>query len=196
MPRRPNSHVEGVPRHNRAPHRGVLYTEGVSFHSPGSRHGKAAKRTLGYVSHNAFIPRRGFTNERNDIPTHTRPRNATTSPPLCNAFGVWGGFFPPTPRVRRERRLCPLAATLGFGIQPLRGKETMACPANSIAARATRRSRGSHRVVLYAEGVTPQSPGSRRGEAAERTLGYDGPTTRVYPEGGFTNDGNNVPPPT
>jgi hypothetical protein len=32
---------------------------------------------------------------------------------------------------------------------------------------------------LYADGVESQSPGSRRGEAAERTLGYASHNTRV-----------------
>ena len=92
------------------------YGVGGSCVYPGSRRGQAAKRTLGNVSHNTQIPRRGFTYDGNDNPTPTRPRNGTTSPPMCNAFGVWDVFGFPPPRVRREPRLRRVAPTLGFGM--------------------------------------------------------------------------------
>ena len=41
--------------------------EGVTPHRPGSHPGEDATRTLGYGSHNTQIPRRGFTN--NDATT-------------------------------------------------------------------------------------------------------------------------------
>jgi len=42
---------------------------------------------------------------------------------------------------------------------------------------------------VYAEGVTSQSPGSRRGEAVERTLGYVSHNTRIRRRR-YTNDDN------
>ena len=41
------------------------YAEGVVFHSPGSRRGEAAERTLGYGPHTTRIRRRRYTNDDN-----------------------------------------------------------------------------------------------------------------------------------
>ncbi len=169
MARRPVPYTE---RHTQW----FLYAEGVTSHSPGSRRGQAAKRTLGHGPHNTFIPRRGFTNAATTFDRRHDHEMAQHRHPLCNAFGVWDGWIVRPPRVRRERRPRRIAATLGYGIQPLRGKEPMARRPVPYTERHTQ-------WFLYAEGVSPHSPGSRRGKDAKRTLGHGSHDTRIYPEG-------------
>jgi len=57
--------------------------------------------------------------------------------------------------------------------------------------RYARNSWNRTATMTYAEGVTLQSPGSRRGEAAKRTLG-NGPPSRHIPQRGFTIDRKDV----
>jgi hypothetical protein len=68
---------------------------------------------------------------------------------LCNAFGVRDVWAAQLPRVRRERRPRRIAATLGSGMQPLRGKEAttrrigMANPVTRIAYPESRTPRSA-----------------------------------------------------
>ena len=131
----------------------VPYAEGVTLQSPGSRRGEAAERTLGHATHHTRIRRRRYTNEDHDDAMPTRSPNGTTTLRLCNAFGVRDVRGERSPRVRRERRPRRIAATLGSGIQPLRGKEPMGRRV-SHAESVPRNNRESHCGGPYAEGAT------------------------------------------
>jgi len=133
---------------------------------------------------------------------------------LCNAFGVWGGWVIRRPRVRRDRRLRrrarrPWALEFNrFAVKKRRGCRSLRreryipqsvftpgryIPQSVLTPKALHSTVGLYAGALhstvgpYAEGVTFHSPGSRRGEAAKRTLG-PGPTSTRIPRRGFTKD--------
>jgi hypothetical protein len=95
-------------------------------------------------------------------------------------------MFSCDPRRGTADALRSLGQTLPKNLASARSKE---------AGELNRRQDQNHLGFLYAEGVASRSPGSRRGKAAERTLGCVSHNTRIRRRR-YTNDDNDNPTPT